>query len=239
MVLLIILTGMFRDFSLFAILLLIHELGHSIMGVLLGWHLNKIKFFPYGGVSEFDLSFNHPLWQELLILVMGPLFQIGAYFVLSILLGNIDRVFQLRIYHNSLLLFNLLPIYPLDGGKLVSLILYHFFPFHKGMKLAIYGSFFLLFFILFVMLTSYRQTNLILILGIVFTKLLQEKRKIPFYYQKFLLERYLDPPFFKKRKVITRIEDMYRDKKHLLFVDGYYKTEREILKKHFEREKNR
>lgn len=233
MILLIILTGLFRDFVLFATLLFVHELGHSLMGISLGWRLNKIRFFPYGGMSEFESNLNYPLWQELLVLMMGPIFQVGAYVGLSYLLGSDKMVEQLRIYHESLLIFNLLPIYPLDGGKLISLFFYYLFPFYKGMTISMTLSFFVLFLCFFFTVTYSRKVNLILILMVVLVRLIEEQKKKSYYYQKFLLERYLNEVPFRKRKIITKLKEMYRDRKHLFLIENHYQTEQTVLKKYF------
>ena len=111
----IILTGNFNYFIPYFSLLLIHELGHAITGIILGYKLDKIVFYPLGGITIFNLPINIPIKKELLILIMGPIMQIFGYVFLIKIYPSVS------IYHYTLLLFNLLPIYPLDGGKIVDI----------------------------------------------------------------------------------------------------------------------
>ena len=57
------------------------------------------------------------------------------------------------------------------------------------------------------------------------------------YFKKFLLERYLYNIKFKKRYTIygTSLKKMKRDHKHLFYVENNYLTERQILKKTFDK----
>ena len=74
--LIIIVTGNFNYFLGYFSLLFIHEIGHSITGIILGYKLEKIVFYPLGGVTVFNFPINIPLKKELLILIMGPIMQI-------------------------------------------------------------------------------------------------------------------------------------------------------------------
>ena len=50
----------------------------------------------------------------------------------------------------------------------------------------------------------------------------------------FLMERYLYSFSFKKRKKVKNIGSMFRDYKHLFYIDNKYQTENEILQKRFD-----
>ena len=68
--LIIIITGNFNNFIPYFLLLLIHELGHAITGIILGYKLDKITFYPYGGITLLKYPLNISLKKELLILIM-------------------------------------------------------------------------------------------------------------------------------------------------------------------------
>ena len=114
--LIIILTGNFNAFFPYFSLLVIHEMGHALVGIILGYKLDKITFYPYGGITTFNLPLNIPLKEELMILLAGPIMQIIGYFILN-------PFYDIKLYHYTLLIFNLLPIYPLDGGRILKSIL--------------------------------------------------------------------------------------------------------------------
>ena len=121
----IILTGNFNQFIPYFLLLMIHEMGHAITGIMEGYKLNKITLYPYGGITILNLPINIPLKKELFILIMGPIMQIVGYFLLKNFFSDI------KVYHYALLFFNLLPIYPLDGGKIVNILCGYFFNYLK------------------------------------------------------------------------------------------------------------
>ena len=130
---------------MFSSLIVIHELGHFLTAYLLKWKVDKIKFYPYGGTSVFKEDINRPLKEELLILLMGPIIQLLFFLILIKIPLSIKNINLLTNYNYSILLFNLLPIYPLDGGKLVQIILSYLLPYKKSIYITLYFSFFLLF----------------------------------------------------------------------------------------------
>ncbi|MEG2311502.1 MAG: M50 family metallopeptidase, partial [Bacilli bacterium] len=119
-----IITGLFKPFLIITILIVIHELGHLLMALYYGWKIDKIIIFPFGGVTKFNEKINKPIREEFLILIMGPIIQIIFYFLCDYFFGYNA---MLEKYHYTLLIFNLLPIFPLDGSKLVHLFLEIFF----------------------------------------------------------------------------------------------------------------
>jgi len=63
-------------FLLLMIIVFVHELGHTLCALILKVPIDKICFYPFGGVSKFKSKINIPLKQEALILIMGPLAQL-------------------------------------------------------------------------------------------------------------------------------------------------------------------
>ena len=73
--------------------------------------------------------------KELLILLGGPIFQFTALIILNYLFPTKQEI--INYYHYSILLFNLLPVYPLDGGRIINLLMQIFITYKKGFKLSI------------------------------------------------------------------------------------------------------
>ena len=57
-ILISLLTGHFRNLFYFTIIIIIHELGHSITGLLFHFNLKEIEIYPYGGCSKLEYDIN-------------------------------------------------------------------------------------------------------------------------------------------------------------------------------------
>ena len=218
--LIIILTGKFNYFIIYFILLLIHELGHAITGIILGYKLERIEFYPMGGVTILDFPINISLRKELLILVMGPIMQIVGYMFLK---RNFPYI---NTYHYTLLFFNLLPLYPLDGGRIVNILLNYKMNYLKSLQVIYYISIITII-TLVIYNIFYFNLNLILMAFFMLYKLVKLHRNRYYYYQKLLLERYLHNYHFHKIKNIENINSLYRDCYHYInFIkeDDYLKN---------------
>jgi len=130
---------------LFFISVLAHELAHSLVARTRGVPVRNITLFMFGGVSNIQKEPTSPL-SELLITIVGPLtsFLLGAMFLMlgtgSVALGNVNimnattMLSQLGPLSTILIwlgsinillgLFNLIPGFPLDGGRIVRSILW-------------------------------------------------------------------------------------------------------------------
>src|SRR3989441_4647952 len=120
--------------ALFSIVLL-HEYGHALACRQVGGIANRIVLWPLGGVAYVDPP-PRPgatLWS----IAAGPLVNVVLFFVLTLtgMVGrshgwfaavpNIHTLLRAIWYINlGLLTFNLLPIYPLDGGQILRSLLW-------------------------------------------------------------------------------------------------------------------
>lgn len=216
-----IVTGHFKIFIYIMTIIFIHELGHIIMALKYHWQIDKIIILPLGELTLFNEKINRPLKEEFLITIMGPLVQ-------TILFLIPDSSF--RIYNLGILIFNLLPILPLDGSKIINILFNKILSFKQSHILSIFLSMFLII-ILFIF-----KYNLVLYitLFILFLKTIDEYKKHRYMFNKFLFERYLYNYNFKKEKIIKKKEQMKRDYKHI-FKNNKYLTEKEFLRKLFDK----
>src|SRR5699024_9582977 len=105
---------------------------HFLMARLLGWRIEKLMLWFFGGVMVTDEHLSRPIYEEFLVVIAGPLqhvfIYIGLFYFGDLLLGEqlLTEAYQYNIW---ILLFNLIPIWPLDGGKCVQLGLTSLFPF--------------------------------------------------------------------------------------------------------------
>lgn len=197
------------------------------MAKIFGVEVKEIYIYPLGGISKFDMALNIDPLKEFLILTMGPIFQFIAYFILIKLLPMELEI--IRVYHYSILGFNLLPIYPLDGGKLIKLLLDSFIPYKNSFKIVIVISYFI---VLIIFLINNKLTiNIIIMITFLVFLITKEKEKIDYFYHKFILERYLNNYKFKKSRMIRDQNSFYRNSRHIIKKGDKYYLEKEYLEK--------
>ncbi|MDD2234463.1 MAG: site-2 protease family protein [Desulfitobacteriaceae bacterium] len=113
---------------------LLHELSHSLVSISLGIDVRKISLFIFGGIAQMEKEPDEPV-KELKIAVAGPATSILLY-ILFILLANISAalgssevIIVLLTYVASvnlvLAIFNLVPAFPLDGGRVLRAIIWY------------------------------------------------------------------------------------------------------------------
>ena len=213
---------------MFSLIIIVHEIGHVLMGILFKWKIEKIIILPFGALTIFNEDLNRKLKEEFLIAIMGPMFQILFTFFLYYL-GVQNAVY----YSISILCFNLLPIVPLDGSKLLNVFLNKITSFKRSHVFIIMISFLTMF---MVIINTDFNLIFILILVFLFMRVFSEIKNHDSLFNRFLLERYLKSYRFKKIKKINSqdVRKMERDYTHL-FYDGFkYVSEREVLKKRFD-----
>jgi Zn-dependent protease len=122
--------GLVAALLLFASVLL-HELAHSIAALRYGIPVSGITLHIFGGVSQLEREPEHPR-SEFIIAVVGPLtsFAIAGVLALALalpVLGEGARATARYLVFVNVLLgaFNLIPGFPLDGGRVLRAILWH------------------------------------------------------------------------------------------------------------------
>ena len=215
-------TGFFKDFSYIMIIILIHEMGHILTSLYYKWNIDKIIILPFGGITIFNEKINRPLKEELLIALSGPIMQLMFFYFF--------RNTIILKYHYFLLFFNLLPIVPLDGSKIFNLLLNYLLSFKLSYIFTLIISFVSLIFLMFI------KFNLVILMVFMFLmiKIIEEFFNRKNIFNKFLMERHLYKFSFKKRKIVNNVDSMFRDYKHLFYIDNQYKTEDEILQTKFD-----
>lgn len=204
-----ILTGHFIELVILLLIIFIHEMGHAVCAVFFSWRLKKIALLPFGGVAEVDEYGNRPIKEELLVTIFGPLQHLWL-FALGVLLHQFhmmsDFVYQYFMMFNFMvLIFNLLPIWPLDGGKLLFILLSIRYPFNQAFHFALFISTVVL--ALFMIISLYFEPmniNVWIVSSFLMFSLYIDWRQRPFIFVRFLLERYYGKEReFKKLKPIV------------------------------------
>ena len=225
------LSGYFEYVYLFLIVIIIHEIGHGIFSKLLNIKSSNIIIYPFGGITKYNEKLNLYTNYELFLLLGGITFQLIFYFLCLFLYNDgyiTMHVFLIIKRVNYLLLsFNFLPILPLDGGRLLNIILDKIFNYKTSYIISIVIS------IIFIVLFSIiNKSYYSIILTIFLIKcIIYEIRNIKYKYNRFLLERYLNNYRFNKIKIIHNMNSFKRDYYHI--INNVYESD--FLNKLFDR----
>src|SRR3989441_7819706 len=115
---------------------LLHEFGHALAARGFGIRTPDITLLPIGGVARIQRMPDKP-WQELAVAVAGPLVNVVIAAVLIFVLGRraefqylqhpeqpgVEMLAKLASVNISLVLFNLIPAFPMDGGRVLRSLL--------------------------------------------------------------------------------------------------------------------
>ncbi len=215
-------NGLFKDYIYITFIVLFHELGHILVGLYYKWDINKIVVLPFGCLTIFNNLVNVKLKEEFLVTIAGPILQLFLFFI-----NNSKFLY----YNKILLIFNLIPIIPLDGSKIIHILLNKIISFKKSELISIIISFIMIFYLFMASNSLMSYLIILLLLKKVIETILMHK----YIFYKFLLERYIYKLPFKKVKKVKKISKMKREYRHLFYLENKYYTEKEILTKMFDK----
>lgn len=115
-------TGQIFIFIICTATAVIHELGHSYVASGLGYKLNKIVLMPFGAVVSGDTK-DLKFLDQIRIALAGPLINIfvslffmALWWIYPEIYAYTDVIVSANL---SMALVNMLPVYPLDGGRII------------------------------------------------------------------------------------------------------------------------
>lgn len=183
------LTKQIEIYSVIMVFAIMHEIAHLIAGILLKMKLKRVTLMPLGLSAEFELNrddYNYKILKsnkleikKIIVALAGPLANLIVIILANFI--NIDNNFkEIIIYANLIIaIFNLLPIYPLDGGRILNSLISLF---ANKKTAAIYMnkiSNFMLFFITFffsILIYYLKNITLVLILFYLWYIVLKENK---------------------------------------------------------------
>lgn len=215
------------------LIIFIHELGHIVMALIFHYKIKKINIYPFGGYTIFEHDINTPFVTDFMVFLGGILFQILFFLITKNLIDNTSYTYNLiKNYNLSILIFNMIPITPLDGSKILNILLNKIFPFKKSHILTIYISYI---FIVILLIFSIENLNLLLMIFLLFFLIIKEHKRHKYIFNAFLLERYIKDIKFKKIHFIKNMDVKYMKKyvRNIFIKNNRYIDEKEILQNKF------
>ncbi len=232
------LTGHIKSILLILSIILIHEWGHILINSFFHYPINQVTIYPFGGLTKTTKFMNTPINHDILIYLGGFLAQFILLFVFY-LFYRIDVIhlttYQLfKTYNKAILVFNMLPIRPLDGGELVRLFLEKFLPFAKAQSVA--NGISVLSLVIFILLNYTYSLNNYLICMLLMVKLYDVIKTKSFVQNKFYLERCLYTfPYQRIRyEKDKNIKALRKDTRHYFWEGNTYISEKKILQEKFD-----
>ncbi len=225
-------TGTFLELLIILSIVFIHESGHYLMARVFKWRIRKVMLWIFGGVMDTDEHGNRPIYEEALVTIAGPfqhLLIYGLAYFLSIyelLPGSVITL--IFFYNTTILIFNLLPIWPLDGGKFLFLLFSKYLPFKKAYDVIILFSIVTCICFLVVQLVFFPFTlSAFLVMLFLIMENRSEWKKRYYVFIRFLLKRYENSVSIKHIQPIvvphqTSLMDIFtqfrREKRHYIYI---------------------
>lgn len=226
----VLLAGYFNYFLIITFILLIHDLGHILFLKYYKYKIYNITILPFGSIINASLNQNSKTSEALIISLAGIISQCLLYpifYILNLYYIN-DISYNIFLNYNKIiLLFNLLPIIPLDGSKILLYLLENFISYKKSLKIINIIS--ILMIIVFIIYLSFNGLNSYVIIIFLIYKTYEEIKDHKYIFNQFLLERYLSNNKYQKVRYIKKIKDIFKNRYN--FINN--QNEEKILKSHY------
>ena len=224
-------AGYIREMIIVYIILFIHEFGHFFLMKQYNIKIHNITMYPYGGIIKSDILINTNSRNVILISLGGIISQIILLIIVYFIYKtNIitDTSYNIFLkYNTSIIIFNLLPIYPLDGFKILNSILELFINFKFSIQISLIINIISL--ILFFCYLYDNNINYYIIIIFMIFSLLKYIKNIKYIINKFYIERSIYNIKYNGLKSIDNIDKLYKN--NLNYINGI--NEKDYLNKKY------
>lgn len=219
------------------LILSIHESCHMLVAWIFHYKIELVTIYPFGFSADIPELGYGSIVKEICIIVAGPLSQVflPMLFYGCMMQGWISNSFYeyINMLNRSILVFNLLPIYPLDGGRLLQSFFHCVLRFKRAQRMTCYVSFVLLLILFCTQLMqgiSGRLVQCFLMIQIVICYKQITHMQVKFYHY-----RYLHPVSYPI--CMNRKRDLFRGRYNLMKIGNHYVREEAWLHHQFSSDK--
>lgn len=165
---------------------LLHELGHVWAARRLRLSVYEIELLPYGGVARMEELSKLGGTAEAAVAIAGPITSLAAAGMLYFFRDASQLIMLGCRFNLTLCLFNLLPVIPLDGGRLVRNIMIFFMGYRQATRLLILAgraaAFFLVGYNIRMLVLGSRSVAFVIAAVFLYIGTLKEQKFSSYYY---------------------------------------------------------
>jgi stage IV sporulation protein FB len=114
----------FLVFSVVYFCVILHELGHILASKILGYSTRSIQIIPLGAIAVVEGKWYHNAKHELIIAVSGPAVNLALFIISYFFMFDFYTFILFFTINGILFFFNLIPAFPMDGGRILRSILH-------------------------------------------------------------------------------------------------------------------
>ena len=225
------LSGYIKNIFIVLVIVLIHELGHVFFFYMFNYKVDSVVIYPFGGVSKVNKRVHERIYKDVIVSLGGIMFQVLLWFVFYLLYNCsfiVRSTYDMFVTYNfRIVLFNLIPIIPLDGSKLLFALCTKYLSFKKSYyMMVIVGSVSLVLFVLYNFIFKLNDLIIYIFLIISLYDVIRESKYVinKFYLERVLYDNYYDGIIYK-----AKIDDMRLNKYYYFEDSNKYISEKKYL----------
>lgn len=226
--------GYLKNIMIIFFICFIHELGHVFFSKIFGYEINSIELLPFGGITTVNKKINSSINKDIIINFGGIIFQLISILFLYLFKYKFNIItYNLIINYNLILIiFNMIPIIPLDGSNIIHLLLEKAFSYRISYHLNFIISIMSL--IIFLIINYVYSIDNYFIISFLFYKCLIYIKNYKYLKNRFLLERYLYNIEYKKIDNHTKdVKDLKKEVLHYFKENNIYIKEKKKIENLF------
>jgi stage IV sporulation protein FB len=198
---------------------------------MFNYKVDSVVIYPFGGVSKVNKRVHERIYKDVVVSLGGVMFQVLLWFVFYLLYNCsfiVRSTYDMFVTYNfRIVLFNLIPIIPLDGSKLLFALCTKYLSFKKSYyMMVVVGSVSLVLFVLYNFIFKLNDLIIYIFLIISLYDVVRESKYVinKFYLERVLYDNYYDGIIYK-----AKIDDMRLNKYYYFEDSNKYISEKKYL----------